>query len=254
MTGLDQEMMQKNLTCRNLKDSQKNMFWFSLSLIPVNLLFLSLGALLYAYINYAGLSFSTDSFHYSQEALKYLHTDKLYPELALNHFGGFAGIVFTLGIIAAALPSADAALTALTTSFVVDILGINVTEHSQSTKHKKLIVHICFSILTFLTILIFKWLNNGSVINAVFSLAGYTYGPLLGLFAFGLFNKKKVIDWAVPFIAILSPGLTFLIGFFSETLFFGYKFGFELLIVNGLITFLGLLIFSTKNPDFNNKS
>jgi Na+/proline symporter len=247
MTGLDQEMMQKNLTCRNLKDSQKNMFWFSLSLIPVNLLFLSLGALLYAYINYAGLSFSTDSFHYSHEALKYLHTDKLYPELALNHFGGFAGIVFTLGIIAAALPSADAALTALTTSFVVDILGIDVIENSKPTRDKKLIVHVSFSILTFLTILVFKWLNDGSVINAVFSVAGYTYGPLLGLYAFGLFNKRKVVDLAVPFIAILSPVLTFLVSYFSETILFGYKFGFELLIVNGLLTFLGLLIFSTKN-------
>jgi len=247
MTGLDQEMMQKNLTCKTLKDSQKNMFWFSLSLIPVNLLFMSLGALLYAYINYAGLSFSTDSFHYSQEALKYLHTDKLYPEIALNHFGGMAGIVFTLGIIAAALPSADAALTALTTSFMVDILGTQITENSKPTKQKKLFVHIGFSILTFFTILIFKWINDDSVINTVFSVAGYTYGPLLGLYAFGLFNKRKVVDRAVPVIAILSPILTFFVNYFSETILFGYKFGFELLIVNGLITFLGLLAFSNKN-------
>jgi Na+/proline symporter len=249
MTGLDQEMMQKNLTCKNLKDSQKNMFWFSLSLIPVNLHFLSLGALLYAYINYAGLSFSTESFHYSQEALKYMNTDKLYPELALNHFGGLAGIVFTLGIIAAALPSADAALTALTTSFVVDILGIDVRENSSSTKRKKLIVHICFSTLTFITILVFKLINDKSIINTVYSVAGYTYGPLLGLYAFGLFSKRKVLDKAVPYIAVISPLLTFLLDYFSETILFGYKFGFTLLIVNGLITFTGIFIFSSKTDE-----
>jgi Na+/proline symporter len=239
--------MQKNLTCKNLKDAQKNMFWFSLSLIPVNLLFLSLGTLLYAFISYSGLVFSADSFHYSQEALKFLHTDKLYPELALNHFGSFAGIVFVLGIIAAALPSADAALTALTTSFMVDILGIDVNKESNSTKNKKVFVHIGFSILTFLTILIFKWINDDSIINTVFNVAGYTYGPLLGLYAFGLFIKRKVIDKAVPFIAVSSPAITFLISYLFEKILFGYKFGFTILIVNGLITFLGLIIFSKSN-------
>jgi Na+/proline symporter len=246
MTGLDQEMMQKNLTCRNLKDAKKNMFWFSISLLPVNLLFLSLGVLLYSYISYSGLTFGPDSFQYSMETLKYLHTDKLYPELALNHFGGFAGIIFTLGIIAAALPSADAALTALTTTFVVDILGIDISKDSKSTISKKLKVHIGFSILTFLTIIIFSWINDGSVINAVFKIAGYTYGPLLGLYAFGLFTKRKVVDKMVPIIAICSPILSYFLNLYSEKLLFGYKFGFELLLLNGFFTFLGLLVFSSK--------
>jgi Na+/proline symporter len=245
MTGLDQEMMQKNLTCKNLKDAKKNMFWFSLSLLPVNLLFLSLGALLYVYIQDSGLVFGTDSFYYSQEALKYLNTDKLYPELALNHFGTFSGIIFILGIIAAALPSADAALTALTTTFMVDILGTDVRKDSKITQQKKMMVHIGFSILTFLVILIFKWINDDSVINAVFTVAGYTYGPLLGLYAFGLFTKRPVLDRFVPVVAVISPLLTLLINIYSKELF-GYKFGFMLLIINGFITFLGLFLLSVK--------
>jgi Na+/proline symporter len=253
MTGLDQEMMQKNLTCRNLGDAKKNMFWFSLSLLPVNILFLSLGALLYLYINQTGLVLGADSFHYSIESLKYLNTDKLYPELALNHFGTFAGIIFILGIIAAALPSADAALTALTTTFMVDILGTDISKESKITQRKKMLVHVGFSILTFLAILIFKWINDDSVINAVFTIAGYTYGPLLGLYAFGLFTKRSVIDKIVPVIAILSPFLTLLINIYSKELF-GYKFGFMLLIINGFITFMGLLAFSGKKNSFTIKA
>jgi Na+/proline symporter len=251
MTGLDQDMMQKNLTCRNLKEAKKNMFWFSISLLPVNLLFLSLGTMLYAYVAHTGLVFDAGSFYFSQETLRFVNTDKLFPELALHHFGTFAGIVFILGIIAAAFSSADSTLTALTTTFMVDILGIDVTKDSKQTQKKKMIVHLCFSILTFLALLIFKWINDDSVINAVFRIAGYTYGPLLGLFAFGLFTRRRAIDKVVPAIAVLSPVLTYFINAYSDYILFGYKFGFELLLVNGFLTFTGLWIFSVKEGSKN---
>jgi Na+/proline symporter len=251
MTGLDQDMMQKNLTCRSLKDSQKNMFWFSISLLFVNLMFLSLGTLLYTYFSKSGINLqATDSFHYSQEAGKFLHTDKLYPELAINHFGKFAGITFILGIIAAAFSSADSALTSLTTSFMVDILGIDVKKETKSVKKSKQFVHIGFSLIVLLVILIFKWIAKESVINMIFSVATYTYGPLLGLYSFGLFTKRQVKDKAVPAIAILSPIFTFAINYYSVDLMNGYKFGFELLLVNGLFTFIGLLLIS-KQKKFN---
>ncbi len=248
MTGLDQDMMQKNLTCKNLKDAQKNMFWFSITLVPVNLLFLSLGALLYSYFNSAGLSFSGEEvFKFVQETGTFENTDKLYPELAINHFGMAAGVTFLLGIIAAAFSSADSALTSLTTSFTVDILGIDVNKESKETQRKKRYIHLGFSALIFLVILIFKWINNDSVINQVFRVAGYTYGPLLGLYAFGLFTKIKVKDKFVPLVAIASPIITYLINLFSEELLGGYQFGNELLLVNGLIMFLGLLLVSKRN-------
>ncbi len=243
MTGLDQDMMQKNLTCRNLKESQKNMFWFSITLVPVKLLFLSLGVLLYSYIAAKGISFSGEnSFAFVESTSKYVNTDKLYPALAIKHFGVFAGLSFLLGIIAAAFSSADSALTALTTTFMVDILGIDVTKESKTTKNKKRIIHIGFSFVLFLVIVIFKWINKDSVINKVFEVASYTYGPLLGLFVFGLFTKYKVRDKFVPFAAILSPILTYMINVYSEQILWGYKFGFELLLVNGLIMFVFLIL------------
>ena len=252
MTGLDQDMMQKNLTCRNLKESRKNMLWFSFSLMPFNLMFLTLGAILYLYVAHTGIVFNDpNGFHFAQELGKYINTDQLFPELAINHFSVFAGITFLLGIIAAAFSSADSALTALTTSFTVDILGIDVQKDSKDTQRKKRIIHIAFSALIVLTILIFKWINDDSVINQVFRIAGYTYGPLLGLFAFGLFTEIKVNDKWVPFVAILSPVLTYIISVNSEQWFFGYKFGFELLLVNGFIMFLGLLILRKKQLDTN---
>ncbi|MDF1546802.1 MAG: sodium:solute symporter [Bacteroidales bacterium] len=247
MTGLDQDMMQKNLTCRNLKDAQKNMLWFSLTLVPVNLLFLSLGTLLYAFVAKTGLTFSgAESFHFSTETANFIHTDKLYPELAINHFGTAAGITFLLGIIAAAFSSADSALTALTTSFTVDILGIDVYKESKNTQVKKRYIHLGFSIVIFIVILIFKWINNDSVINMVFKVAGYTYGPLLGLYAFGLFTKFQVKDKFVPIIAIASPIITYTINNYSEEILGGYKFGFELLLLNGIIMFLGLFLIRRK--------
>ena len=232
MTGLDQNMMQKNLTCRNLKEAQKNMYWFSAILIPVNFLFLSLGLLLYVYAEKNGISIPVRS-------------DDLYPILALNHFTIFIGIVFLLGIIAAAFSSADSALTALTTAFCVDFMNLERKTDKQQ-KLTRLRVHIGFSVILFLVIVIFRFINNDSVISAVFTVAGYTYGPLLGLYSFGLFTKRQVIDKYVPVIAVISPVLTYLISLNSETLFWGYKFGFEVLILNGLLMFLGLLMITKK--------
>jgi Na+/proline symporter len=223
------------------------MFWFSITLVPVNLLFLSLGVLLYSYISSVGLNFSGENvFQFVAETGKFEHTDKLYPELAINHFGITAGVTFLLGIIAAAFSSADSALTSLTTSFTVDILGVDVNKESKDTQKKKRYVHLGFSMLIFLVILIFKWINDDSVINQVFRVAGYTYGPLLGLFAFGLFTKIKVYDKFVPIVAVLSPVLTYIVNMFSEELLGGYKFGFELLLVNGFIMFVGLLLLAKR--------
>ena len=233
MTGLDQDMMQKNLTCKTLKESQKNMFWFSIILVPVNLLFLSLGVLLYVYAQQAGIAIPDA-------------TDKLYPVLALNNFSVFAGIMFLLGITAAAFSSADSALTALTTAFSVDFLKLDIHSDSPKVNKSKRLVHLGFSVLLFLVIMIFEALNDDSVINSVFRAASYTYGPLLGMFVFGLLTKMRVKDIAIPFIAVLSPVISYLLNIYSEELLFGYKFGFELLIVNGAITFLGLLIFTEE--------
>ena len=226
MTGLDQDMMQKNLTCKTIGEAKKNMFWFSITLVFANLMFLTLGALLFIYAGNNGIAIPA-------------RTDDLFPLLALNHLGSFAGITFLLGITAAAYSSADSALTALTTSFCVDFLGYNTEKDDRKTRIK---VHLMFSMLLFLVILVFRAVNDQSVIAAVFTAAGYTYGPLLGLYAFGLFTKKSVKDRWVPVVAVLSPVLSDLLSTFSIELLNGYQFGFELLIVNGLFTFVGLLI------------
>jgi len=233
MTGLDQDMMQKNLTCRNIKDAKKNMFWFSIILVPVNLLFLSLGVLLYVFAAQKGIELP-------------LKTDDLFPMLAMNHFSIFAGIVFLLGITAAAFSSADSALTALTTSFSIDFLNLDVQSDNKKSNQIKKLVHLGFSFLLFCVILIFETINDKSVVSAVFTAAGYTYGPILGLFAFALISKRRVKDSFVPYIAVASPIIVFLINRYSEDLLFGYKFGFELLIVNGALMFLGLLLISNK--------
>jgi len=232
MTGLDQNMMQKNLTCKNLGEAKKNMYWFSIILIPVNFLFLCLGLLLFIYAEKNGIAIPARS-------------DDLYPILALNHFTVFIGITFLLGIIAAAFSSADSALTALTTAFCVDFLKLD-DKTEKAKKQARLTVHIAFSFILFLVIIVFRIINNDSVISAVFTVAGYTYGPLLGLYSFGLFTKYQVKDKLVPIIALISPFITYLISLNSERLFWGYKFGFEVLILNGLIMFLGLLLIRKK--------
>jgi len=244
MTGLDQDMMQKNLSCKNIGDAQKNMFWFSIVLVLANLLFLSLGALLYLYMGEIGMEMPTRMVNGEAKVA----TDLLYPTIALKHLSPTIGIVFLLGLIAAAYSSADSALTALTTSFCVDFLGFEKSEDSEvAKKQTRFKVHIGFSILLFIVILIFWFINDDSVIKAIFQVAGYTYGPLLGLYSFGFFTKRKIKDRLAPFVCIAAPLLTYIINANADTLLFGYKFGFELLILNGLITFLGLLAISSAS-------
>ncbi|MCH6232740.1 sodium:solute symporter [Cognataquiflexum rubidum] len=233
MTGLDQDMMQKNLTCRNIGDAQKNMFWFTIILVVVNLLFLSLGILLYLYAETNGISLPTKS-------------DDLYPLLATTYFSSFVGIVFILGITAAAYSSADSTLTALTTSFCYDFLEIEKKYKKEDQVKVRKRVHIGFTALMFFVILMFRWINDQSVINSVFIIAGYTYGPLLGLYAFGLFTKWEVRDRFVPYLAVAAPLLAFAISQNSQQLLWGYKFGFEVLILNGLLMFTGLYLVRKK--------
>ncbi len=230
MTGMDQEIMQKNLTCKNIGDAQKNMFWFSLILVFVNLLFLTLGALLYLY-----------SAQYQIPIPEY--TDELYPRLALNDFGLLAGIFFLLGITASSFASADSALAGLTTSFCIDFLNFSKKAEVQR-KRQKTMVHIGFSLLFLIIIIIFKEINERSVIDAVLSVAGYTYGPLLGLFSFGLFTKVRVRDRIVPLICVVAPLLSYIISLNAPKWFDGYQIGIEILIVNGFITFVGLWLSS----------
>ena len=232
MTGLDQDMMQKNLTCKTLKESQKNIFAMSITLLPVNLLFLSLGVLLYVFAAKNNIALPTAS-------------DDLFPMLAINHFGVFAGITFLIGIIAAAFSSADSALTALTTAFSIDFLKLDIKNNDKKTKRTKLFVHLGVSATVIAVILIFKAINNDSVISQIFKVAGYTYGPLLGLFIFGLATKQKVKDVFVPIVAVLSPFISFLLAKLIET-YTDYSFGFELLILNGTLTFLGLFLIKQK--------
>ncbi|WP_200975872.1 sodium:solute symporter [Echinicola sp. 20G] len=233
MTGLDQDMMQKNLTCRNIGDAQKNMFWFTIILVVVNLCFLVLGVLLYQYCEVNQITLPA-------------RTDDLYPMLATEHFSMFAGTVFVLGIIAAAYSSADSTLTALTTSFCYDFLEIEKRYPQERRSGIRKRVHLVFTGIMFLVILAFRWINDQSVINAVFIIAGYTYGPLLGLYSFGLFTKRKVKDKVVPFIALAAPIIAFIISSNSEEWLWGYRFGFEILILNGALMFLGLFIWSEK--------
>jgi solute:Na+ symporter, SSS family len=233
MTGLDQDMMQKNLSCKNIGEAQKNMFWFSVMLVIVNLLFLSLGALLYIYCETNQIALPAKS-------------DNLYPMLAMQgYLGNAVAILFVLGIIAAAYSSADSALTALTTSFCIDILDVKKYDEAKRNNVRK-IVHIGMSVMMFLSILLFNAINKESVIKELFTIAGYTYGPLLGLYAFGLFTKLNVKDKFVPLICILSPVICYFLNTHSVELFNGYKFGFELLLLNGLLTFVGLWLLRRK--------
>lgn len=231
MNGLDQNMMQKSLTCKNQKEAQKNIYWFSFAFILANMLFLSLGVMLYIFAQQKGVAIPEK-------------TDDLFALLALNHFGMLAGILFLLGIVSAAYSSADSALTALTTAFCIDFLNLDPKNpESKATRFK---VHIAFSVLMFFVIVLFRIINDQSVVTAVFRVAGYTYGPLLGLFAFGILTKRQVKDRWVPVLGILSPVLTYIINENSVAWFNGYKFGFELLLLNGLIMFIGLFLLTKK--------
>ncbi|TAH02707.1 MAG: sodium:solute symporter [Sphingobacteriales bacterium] len=242
MIGLDQDLMQKNLSCKNIKEAQKNMFTFTGIFVIINLFFLSVGALLYIYASKHNIAMPVG-------ADGVIKTDFLFPEIALNHLTIIPGIVFMLGLTAATFATTDSALTALTTSFCVDFLNFDKKENVNDAVHIKTrhMVHIGFSVLMVLVVLIFNQVNNMAVVGAIFKVASYTYGPLLGLYAFGLLIKNRgVHDKLVPLICVLAPFLCFMLNTYSATLMGGYIFDNELILINGLITFAGLMLISYK--------
>ena len=240
MTGLDQDMMQKNLSCSNIKDAQKNIISLSWALIPVNFAFLTLGGILFYFAQQKGITINGTS-------------DNLFPTIALSHLSIGAGIVFIIGLIAAAYSSADSALTSLTTSFSIDILGIernnNLNAPQKENRRKK--VHLGMAFILILVISAYELINDQAIITKLFTIAGYTYGPLLGLFAFGIFSKRKIRDQIVPLIAIAAPILSYIIKWATPLLFYNYEIGFELLIINGLLMYTGLYFISFKNTKYN---
>ena len=250
MVGLDQDLMQKNLSCATIGEAQKNMFTFTGIFVIINIFFLSVGALLYIYAHKNGISVPTDLITGKPR------TDLLFPEIAFHHLTFIPAIVFLLGLTAATFATTDSALTALTTSFCVDFLGMDKMENATKpnmvrTRH---FVHIGFSLLMFLVIVLFNAINDASVVSMIFKIASYTYGPLLGLYCFGLFMKTKTVhDKLVPLICVLSPAICFLINYNSAALLGDYVIDNELIIINGLITFIGLLLISkpaTKETRF----
>jgi len=255
MTGLDQEMMQKNISVRTLKDSQKNVMTLSVILLFVNFLFLLMGGLLYLYANANGLD---------------VKGDDLFPAIALgNYLSATVGVIFIIGLISALFPSADGALTALTSSFCIDILGLKRREDLDEKQRRKtrLTVHLTFAVIFFLCVMFFKWINDKSIIDVILKVAGYTYGPLLGLFAFGILTKRSINDRMSLIVCIAAPLLVISLDLinnaewfagklrlaettaqglkdFSHSLFYGFRIGIELLIINGALTFLGLYLIS----------
>ncbi len=248
MVGLDQDLMQKNLSCKNIGEAQKNMFTFTGIFVVINIFFLSVGALLYLYAEKNGIAVPMVG--------EVKRTDLLFPEIAFNHLSMIPAIVFLLGLTAATFATTDSALTALTTSFCVDFLGMDKAENQNKPNVVRMRhwVHIGFSFLMFLVIIIFNSLNDQSVVTMIFKVASYTYGPLLGLYAFGLFVKTKTVhDKLVPIICVLSPAICFFINTHSADLFGSYVIDNELIIVNGFLTFLGLWLISkpaTKETRF----
>ena len=246
MSGLDQDIMQKNLTVKTLRGAQINMMSYGALLAFINLLFLVLGILLFMYAKQNGIAIPVVN--------GTPRTDLLFPTIALNYSTPLIGVLFFLGLLASTYASADSALTSLTTAFCIDFLGFQKKETQEEKTHTtRTLVHLGFSVLLFFIIIIFYVINDSSVIEAIYKAAGYTYGPLLGLFAFGFLTKKKIRDHLAPYICIASPILTYIINQNSEAWFNGYKFDFELLILNGLITFVGLWAISTneKLEDFH---
>jgi Na+/proline symporter len=239
MVGLDQDLMQKNLSCKNIGEAQKNMFTFTGIFVIINIFFLSVGALLYLFAEKNGIEIPMVN--------GVARTDYLFPEIAFNHLAIFPAIIFLLGLTAATFATTDSALTALTTSFCVDFLNMDKAENASNPKNVKTrhLVHLGFSLLMFLVIIIFNSLNDKSVVTMIFKVASYTYGPLLGLYGFGLFMKSKTVrDKFVPFICLISPLVCFFLAKNSATLFGNYVIDNELIILNGLITFVGLLLIS----------
>lgn len=247
MTGLDQEMMQKNLSCKNIREAQKNVYTTSITIVVVNYFFLLLGAVLALYVSSKlggmhgiGLADAEGVFTKAQ-------TDKLFPTIASQYLGLGVGLFFIIGLISASYPSAGGALTSLTTSFCIDFVGFNKRSDLSETRKKRIrqMAHAGFAILFFIIIIILYLVNNQTVIDLVYLLAAYTYGPLLGFFFFGLLTKYQVKDRFMPYVAILSPLLCYILDYAGKE-FLGFGFGFTILIVNGLFTFAGMYIFREK--------
>jgi SSS family transporter len=256
MTGLDQNMMQKNLSCPNLKDAQKNIMSFSFVMVLVNVLFISLGALLFIYARELHIVLQlpppVDPATITEplgRAMK-LDTDRVFPTLALDHLGTVAGLAFIVGLTAATFSSADSVLTTLATSFCIDFLNFEKEgKYTEKQKtHLRKIVHLSSAILLFLVIVVFKVANSLAIIDTILYLAGLTYGPLLGLFAFGLFTRIRIKDAMVPVICLISPVFCYFLNLNSAAWFGGYKIGPELILINGLITFILLLASSLSKP------
>lgn len=246
MVGLDQDLMQKNLSCATIGEAQKNMFTFTGIFVLINIFFLSVGALLYIYATKNGIEVPLDLITGKPR------TDLLFPEIAFHHLTLVPAIVFLLGLTAATFATTDSALTALTTSFCVDFLGMDkaANQNKPNMVRNRHLVHIGFSLLMFLVILLFNSLTDQSVVSMIFTVASYTYGPLLGLYAFGLFMQSKTVrDKWVPAICVVSPLITFWINSHATEWFSGYIFSVEIIIVNGLITFLGLLLISKSTQE-----
>ncbi len=249
MTGLDQEMMQKNISVRTVRDSQKNMLSFTIIMVLVNLLFLFLGGLLYLYMLDQGAVYEGKQLLLQG---KNVIGDDVFPTVALFHLPPAIGIIFIIALISALFPSADGALTALTSSFCIDILGIRRNADLTEKKQKaiRITTHISFAVLFMFCILIFKWINNKSIINIILDLAGYTYGPLLGLFSFGMLTKRHLgKGYGVTAVCLIAPAICYILAKNSVIWFNGYQIGFEMLLINGIFTFAGLWMISTKEAD-----
>lgn len=236
MTGMDQEMMQKNISVKTLKDSQKNVISMSIVLMVVILIFLFLGGLLYLYATQLNLDVTGD---------------KLFPAIALQHMPPFVSVIFIIALISALFPSADGAITALTSTFCIDIIGMQRRNDLTDAQKKKMRqrVHLSFAAIFLLFVMMFKWINDSSMIGVILKVATFTYGPLLGLFTFGILLKRKVNDKLVPFICIASPIICFFLDRFQKQIFGSFELGLELLIINGLITFTGLWLISKPGEE-----
>jgi Na+/proline symporter len=263
MTGMDQEMMQKNISVKTLGDAKKNMLTISVVMLGVILMFLFLGALLYLFAYNQGAAYQVIS-EGGKDVTKLMlngvdvSADKLFPAMALHYMPPAFSIIFIIGLISALFPSADGAITALTSSFCIDILGMQRTNNTEAQNKKtRQIVHLSFAVIFLIMVLIFKQINSPSMIGVILKIAGFTYGPLLGLFAFGILTKRKVNDNLVPFICIIAPLVCFFLDKFQKVIFGSFEVGLEMLIINGTLTFLMLLAVSKKmqtseiNEDIN---
>jgi Na+/proline symporter len=255
MFGLDQEMMQKNISVKNLKDSQKNMITFNLVSAGVNFLFLLLGGLLYLYAMDHGAQYTQTiteagaTTHQLMADNKNIMGDALFPTIALKMMPKAISIIFIIALISALFPSADGALTALTSSFCIDILGLKRRDDLTEKQQKKirLTVHLTFSVIFLVFIMIFYDIGDRSIIDKILTLAGYTYGPLLGLFAFGILSKRTLPQSGlITGICLAAPVVSYILSQNAAKWFNGYQIGIELLIINGLLTYLGLLSISKK--------